>query len=126
MAFHHGFYDLLGMQDVLDQRPSIRHQAHVLCLGTVRDIKYWHSERQKCFDMKDKPGIRHAQSMAIGWRECLRVLQSIVYNFFEEHPESADDKEFRYKNCSMSECSDADYWEWLNHGVSNPDLSATR
>jgi len=87
-----------------------------------RRIKYWRNERQKCYDMKDKPGIRHAQSMAIGWREYLRVLQSIVYNFFEEHPESADDKEFRYKNCSMSECSDPDYWQWVNHGVSNPDL----
>ena len=58
-------------------------------------IKYWHNERQKFFDMKDKQGITHAQIRAIGWREYLRALQSIVHNFFEEQPESADDKLFR-------------------------------
>ena len=62
--------------------------------------------------MKDKQGITRAQNMAIGWREYLRVLQAIVYNMFEEQPESADDKLFRYKNTEMSECSDPDYWHW--------------
>ena len=47
------------------------------------------------------------------------MLQSIVYNFFEEYLESADDKKFRCK----SQCSDPDYSQWVNHGVSNPNLS---
>ena len=73
--------------------------------------------------MKDKQGITHAQNMAIGWREYLRVLQAIVHNMFEEQPESADDKLFRYKNTDMSECSDPDYWHWVHYGCGSADLS---
>ena len=66
-----------------------------------RQIKYWHDERQRFYDLKDKQGITDAQNMAIGWREYLRVLQATVHNMFEEQPESADDKLFRYKNSEM-------------------------
>ena len=88
-----------------------------------RQIKYWHKERQRFYDMKDKQGITRAQNMAIGWREYLRVLQAIVHNMFEEQPESADDKLFRYKNTGMSECSDPDYWHWVHYGCGTADLS---
>ena len=88
-----------------------------------RQIKFWHQERQRFYDMKDKQGITHAQNMAIGWREYLRVLQAIVHNMFEEQPESADDKHFRYKNMEMSECSDPDYWHWVHYGCGIADLS---
>ena len=81
-----------------------------------RQIKFWHQERQRFYDLKDKQGITYAQNMAIGWREYLRVLQAIVHNMFEEQPESADDKHFRYKNMEMSECSDPDYWHWVHYG----------
>jgi len=49
-----------------------------------REIRRWQKERQKKFDAKDKPGIRHSQTMMISWREYLRVLQAIVYNFFDD------------------------------------------
>ena len=88
-----------------------------------RQIKFWHQERQRFYDLKDKQGITYAQNMAIGWREYLRVLQAIVHNMFEEHPESADDKHFRYKNMEMSECSDPDYWHWVHYGCGMADLS---
>ena len=89
-----------------------------------RQIKYWHrEERQRFYDMKDKQGITRAQNMAIGWREYLRVLQAIVHNMFEDQPESADDKLFRYKNTDMSECSDPDYWHWVYYGCGSADLS---
>ena len=88
-----------------------------------RQIKFWHQERQRFYDLKDKQGITYAQNMAIGWREYLRVLQAIVHNMFEEHPESADDKHFRYKNMEMSECSDPDYWHWVHYGCGTADLS---
>ena len=59
----------------------------------------------------------HAQGQMIGWREYLRILHSTVYNFFDEEvPESADDKLQRYKNSSVSECSDPDYWHWVHFG----------
>ena len=88
-----------------------------------RQIKFWHQERQRFYDLKDKQGITYAQNMAIGWREYLRVLQAIVHNMFEEQPESADDKHFRYKNMEMSECSDPDYWHWVHYGCGIADLS---
>ena len=88
-----------------------------------RQIKFWHQERQRFYDLKDKQGITYAQNMAIGWREYLRVLQAIVHNMFEEHAESADDKHFRYKNMEMSECSDPDYWHWVHYGCGMADLS---
>ena len=88
-----------------------------------RQIKFWHQERQRFYDLKDKQGITYAQNMAIGWREYLRVLQAIVHNMFEEQPESADDKHFRYKNMEMSECSDPDYWHWVHYGCGMADLS---
>ena len=80
-------------------------------------IKHWENEHQICFDMQDRDGIMHAQGQMIGWREYLRILHSIVYNFFDEEvPESADDKLQRYKNSSVSECSDPDYWHWVHFG----------
>ena len=88
-----------------------------------RQIKFWHQERQRFYDLKDKQGITYAQNMAIGWREYLRVLQAIVHNMFEDQPESADDKHFRYKNMEMSECSDPDYWHWVHYGCGMADLS---
>lgn len=60
--------------------------------------------------------------MLRAWR--LDGVRSTVYNFFdEEQPESADDKLQRHKNCSMSECSDPDYWHWVHYGGNNPGLS---
>ena len=89
-----------------------------------REIRRWQKERQKKFDAKDKPGIRHAQTMMISWREYLRVLQAIVYNFFDDEEtakcgETAAQKEQRYKNCSLSQCSDPELWQSYHRFTDN-------
>ncbi len=96
---------------------------HFLQWYGEKKIRYWQGEREKCFANKDKPGIRRAQQMAIYWREYLRSLQGIVYNFFDEIVvESPRDRYVRYQCSSMSECSSPTYWQKVHHG-DNLDLS---
>ena len=88
-----------------------------------KKIKYWQGEREKCFANKDKPGIRRAPQMAIYWREYLRSLQGILYNFFDEIVvESPRDRYVRCQCSSTSECSSPTYWQKVHHG-DNLDLS---
>ena len=75
---------------------------HVLEWYGEKRIKHWRKERQKCCDVKDRDGIKHAQEMMISWRHYLRVLQGIVHNFCDEEPgESAADRLRRYQDCSL-------------------------
>ena len=90
---------------------------HVLEWYGERKIKEWEKECQKSFEAKDKQGIRYAQNRMISWRDYLRMLQGIVHNFFdEEEPgESGDQRLQRYQNCSLSECSDPEFWQSVHH-----------
>ena len=93
---------------------------HVLEWYGEKRIKHWRKERQKCCDVKDRDGIKHAQEMMISWRHYLRVLQCIVHNFCDEEPrESAADRLRRYQDCSLSECSDPSYWPEVYHGTTD-------
>ena len=93
---------------------------HVLEWYGEKRIKHWRKERQKCCDVKDRDGIKHAQEMMISWRHYLRVLQGIVHNFCDEEPgESAADRLRRYQDCSLSECSDPSYWPEVYHGTTD-------
>ena len=130
-------YDLLGMQSFLcaDAINSTPGRMFVLfgdvfqCMGhhllqwySEEKIKHWQKECQKCFDVKDRNGVKHAQEMMISWRHCLRVLQGIVHGFFDEPGESVADRRQHYQNSSLSECSSPSFWQEVHHGTTD-DLS---
>ena len=96
---------------------------HLLEWYCEKKIKHWQRECQKCFDVKGRDGIKHAQEMMISWRHYLRVLQGIVHGFFDEEPsESAPDRLQRYQNSSLTECSSPSFWQEVHHGTID-DLS---
>ena len=76
--------------------------------------------QDNCIQLNAKP-IGHAQT-----RE--RVLQAIVYNFFDDEEtakcgERASQKEQRYKNCSLSQCSDPELWQSYHYFTDNENDS---
>ena len=77
-------------------------------------IKHPQNERQKCFDVKDKEGIKHAQGMMIKWREYIRVLQLQV--------STTSLTKRSQRLASLSECSDPCYRQEVHHHLDDlPD-----
>ena len=86
-----------------------------------RMTKHHQRLRQEAFDKvpKDKDGILRAQNGIIQWTSFMRFMQGLVHNLFDEDDgpkEGAAEKLQRYQGCSMSECSDPEYWQSVHHG----------
>ena len=60
-----------------------------------------------------KPAIRDIQNRLIALYESKRVLDGIVYGFYDS--ETPTEKYKRYQSSSMEECSDLEYWQQINH-----------
>ena len=85
-----------------------------------RMSKYHQRVRQAAFDKvpKNRDGILRAHDGIIEWTSFLRFAQGLVHNFFDtddegdnKPKESAAEKLQRDQGCSMSECSDPDFWQ---------------
>lgn len=71
---------------------------------------------------RDRPGARLASERVIWWNQELRILNGIVYGFFEEEdePEGAEARSFRYRNSSLEEVSDPEEWRGYHHFDDSP------
>ena len=69
-----------------------------------------------------KPAIRDLQNRMINLYESKRVLDGIVYGFYDS--ETPTEKYKRYQSSSMEECSDPEYWQQINHFDSESEESS--
>ena len=44
----------------------------------------WSQRRQRCVSARDRFGAREASERVIWWNQALRILDAVVFNFFEE------------------------------------------
>ena len=69
-----------------------------------------------------KPAIRDLQNRMINLYESKRVLDGIVYGFYDS--ETPTEKYKRYQSSRMEECSDPEYWQQINHMDSESEESS--
>ena len=83
----------------------------------------WSQRRQRCVSARDRPGAREASERVTWWNQELRILNAVVYNFFDATPrgepsedeESEDTRAERYRGATMSEVSDPEEWMSYHH-----------
>ena len=81
-----------------------------------RRAEVWSQRRQQCVRTQNRQGARYASEMVIWWNQQLRILNGIVYGFFEEEQgEDEAARQFRYRNSSLSEVSDQEEWMGYHH-----------
>ena len=74
--------------------------------------RVWSQRRQRCVSARDRFGAREASERVIWWNQELRILDAVVFNFFEEE-ENKDTRAQRYRGATLSEVSDPE--EWMSH-----------
>lgn len=76
-------------------------------------ISWLQGEHRRLIKLKNKYAILDVQNRMIALRESKRVLDGIVYGFYDA--ESPSEKFRRYQNSRIEDCSDPEYWQEINH-----------